>query len=200
MCMRSAVLWMAVSYLIGSFPTGYVVARIMKGIDIRSAGSGNVGATNVYDIVGPRWGILVAFIDMLKGALAVLVTSSSAMSAPWTLALAGFIAVLGHNYPVWLKFKGGKGVATTYGVMFFLYPYESFAVTLLCGAVWYAVETATYYVSLASMISLLAMPLFLWMLDAPVPFTLASFALAVFSIYRHRSNIDRLIRGVENSA
>jgi len=170
----------------------------MKGVDIRSVGSGNVGATNVARAVGPGWAVFVAVIDMLKGALAVLVTGASAVTAPWLLSLAGFAAVIGHNYPVWLKFKGGKGVATTYGAMFFLYPYESFAVTLLSGAVWYAVKTTTCYVSLASMVSLMSIPLFFWMLEAPVPFILVSFVLAVFSICRHSSNIDRLLKGVEN--
>ena len=198
--MRSAILWMMVSYLIGSFPTGYIVTRIAKGMDIRATGSGSIGATNVRRVMGHGWGVFVAVIDMLKGALALLVTGTSAVTAPWLLSLAGLAAVLGHNYPVWLKFKGGKGVSTTYGVLFFLYPYESFAVTLLSGAIWYAVMTATRYVSLASMISLLTVPLFFWMLDAPVPFILASFILAVFSLFRHSSNIDRLMRGVENRA
>jgi len=190
---------MIVSYFIGSFPTAYVVTRLMKGIDIRYAGSGNVGATNVHRVVGPGWGVFVAVIDVLKGALAVLITGASAVTAPWLLSLAGLSAVIGHNYPVWLKFKGGKGVATTYGVMFFLYPYESFAVTLMSAAVWYAVMKTTLYVSLASMVSLMSFPLFFWMLGAPVPFILMSFALAVLCIYRHSSNIERLMKGTENS-
>jgi len=198
MFMKSAVFCMIISYFIGSFPTAYVVARIAKGIDIRSAGSGNVGATNVHRVVGPGWAVFVAVIDVLKGALAVLVTGAFAIAAPWHLSLAGLAAVLGHNYPVWLKFKGGKGVATSYGVMFFLFPYESFAVTLLSGAVWYAVKMSTNYVALASMISLLSLPLFFWMLDAPVPFILMSFILAILCVYRHSSNIERLKKGTEN--
>ena len=196
--MRSAILWMIVSYFIGSFPTGYVVTRILKDEDIRNIGSRSIGATNVRRVLGHGWGIFVAVMDILKGALALLVTGTSAVTAPWLLSLAGLAAVLGHNYPVWLKFKGGKGISTTYGVMFFLYPYESFAVTLLSGAIWYAMMTTTRYVSLASMVSLLTLPLFFWMLDAPVPFILVSFVLALFSICRHSSNIDRLMRGVEN--
>lgn len=199
---RSAILWMIVSYLIGSFPTAYVVARMTTGVDIRSVGSGNVGAANVSRVLGQGWGAFVAVIDILKGALAVLITGTfvagTSAAAPWLLSLAGLAAVVGHNYPVWLKFRGGKGVATTYGAMFFLYPYESFAITLLSGAIWYALLKSTYYVALASMISLLSLPLFFWMLGAPVPFILVSFVLAIFSIYRHSSNIDRLIKGIEN--
>jgi len=188
---------MIVSYLIGSFPTGYLVTLATKGMDIRSTGSGSIGATNVRRILGQGWGVFVAVIDMLKGALAILVTGASASAAPWLLSLAGIAAVIGHNYPVWLKFKGGKGVSTTYGVLFFLCPPDSFAVALLGGAIWYAVVTTTRYVSLASMISLLTVPLFFWMLDA-VPFILVSLALAIFALYRHRDNIDRLIKGREN--
>ena len=202
--MNSAIKWMIVSYLIGSFPTGYVVTRIAKGMDIRSTGSGSIGATNVRRVMGQGWGAFVAIMDMLKGALALLatwgVTGASATTTPWLLSLAGFAAVIGHNYPVWLKFKGGKGVSTTYGVLFFLWPYESFAITLLCGGIWYAIMMTTRYVSFASMISLLIAPLFFWILDAPFSFVFSSFVLAIFSIYRHRSNIDRLMRGVENRA
>jgi len=189
---------MIISYLIGSFPTGYVVTRIGKGTDIRATGSGSIGATNVRRVMGQGWAVFVAVIDMLKGVLALLLAGTSAVAEPWLLSLAGLAAVIGHNYPVWLKFKGGKGVSTTYGVLFFLYPYESFAVTLLGGAIWYAVMTVTRYVSLASMTSLMSIPLFFWMLDAPVSYILASFVLAFFSIWRHSSNIDRLMRGVEN--
>ena len=196
---RSAILWMIVSYLIGSFPTAYVVSRITKGIDIRAAGSGNMGAANVHRVIGHSWGVFVAIVDVLKGALAILITGiASTVTAPWLLSLAGLAAVLGHNYPIWLKFQGGKGVATTYGVVFFLYPYESFAVTLMSAAVWYALMKGLQYVSLASMISLLSLPLFFWMLDVPLPFILLSLALAFLSIYRHSSNIERLRKGTEN--
>jgi len=189
---------MIISYLIGSFPTAYLVTRLTKGIDIRTAGSGNAGAANVHRVVGQGWGALVAVVDVLKGALAVLITGTSAVTAPWLLSLAGIAAVLGHNYPVWLKFKGGKGVATTFGVMFFLYPYESFAITLMSAAVWYAIMKSIRYVALASMIALFSIPLFFWMLDAPVAFVLMSLFLAALSMFRHSSNIERLRQGTEN--
>jgi glycerol-3-phosphate acyltransferase PlsY len=189
---------MVVSYLIGSVPTGYIVVRLVKGVDIRTIGSGSIGATNVRRAMGQGWAVFVSIADMLKGTLALLVTATSASTESWLLSLAGFAVVMGHNYPLWLKFKGGKGVATTYGVVFFLWPYESFAVALLSGAIWYAVMTTTRYVSLASMTSLLALPVFFWMLDAPFPFILVSFVLAVFALYRHGSNIVRLSQGKEN--
>ena len=196
--MRSAIVWMIVSYFIGSIPTGYLTVRLFKGVDIRTAGSGSTGATNVRRVMGKKWAVFVTAVDMLKGAFALLFTAAALGVAPWFLALSGFAAVMGHDYPLWLKFEGGKGVATTYGVMFFLWPYESFAVTLLSGAVWYALMTATHYVSLASMLSLLAFPLFFGMLSAPFPFIFVSLVLALLAVCRHSSNIARLTRGLEN--
>lgn len=196
--MRVAMFWMFVSYFIGSLPTGYLVARIFRGVDIRETGSGSIGATNVRRLMGLGWAVFVTGVDMLKGALALLLTVDSASSDPWLLSLVALAAVIGHNYPVWLKFKGGKGVATTYGTMFFIWPYNSFAIVLMSGALWYAVMTSTRYVSLASMLSLLALPAFFWMLDAPLPFILLALALALLTMIRHRANISRLLQGREN--
>lgn len=197
--MRSAIIWIIVSYFIGSLPTGYLTAKIIKGVDIRTIGSGSIGATNVRRLLGQGWAVFVALVDMLKGALALLLAAhAGTASSPELLALSAFAVVIGHNYPVWLKFRGGKGVATTYGTMFFVWPYNSFAIVLMCGAVWYGVMKASRYVSLASMLSLASMPLFFWMLDAPAAFTCLAAALAALSIFRHRSNISRLLQGKEN--
>ena len=196
--MRVAMFWMFVSYFIGSLPTGYLVARIFRGVDIRTVGSGSTGATNVRRMMGQGWAVFVTLVDILKGALALLLTVESASSDPWLLSLSALAAVLGHNYPVWLRFRGGKGVATTYGTMFFIWPYNSFAIVLMSGALWYAVMTSTRYVSLASMVSLLALPAFFWMLDAPLPFILLALLLALLAIVRHRSNVSRLLEGREN--
>ena len=196
--MRLVMFWMCVSYFIGSVPTGYLVARIFRGVDIRTVGSGSIGGTNVRRLMGQGWGVFVTGVDMLKGALALLLTVDSASPDPWLLSLSALSAVLGHNYPVWLKFRGGKGVATTYGTMFFIWPYNSFAIVLMSGALWYAVMTSTRYVSLASMLSLLALPAFFWMLDAPLPFILLALALALLAVFRHGTNISRLLQGREN--
>lgn len=196
--MRVAMFWMFVSYFIGSLPTGYLVARIFRGVDIRTVGSGSIGATNVRRLMGQGWAVFVTLVDMLKGALALLLTVESASSDPWLLSLSALAAVLGHNYPVWLRFRGGKGVATTYGTMFFIWPYNSFAIVLMSGALWYAVMTSTRYVSLASMVSLLALPAFFWMLDAPLPFILLALILALLALFRHRANVSRLLEGREN--
>ncbi|MBR1672487.1 MAG: glycerol-3-phosphate 1-O-acyltransferase PlsY [Fretibacterium sp.] len=200
---RDVLIWMLVSYFIGSLPTGYLAARLVRGVDIRSVGSGSIGATNVRRLMGKGWGTFVAVVDMFKGALALLLTAHAGGAFPDSpsllIALSAFAVVVGHNYPVWLKFCGGKGVATTYGTMFFVWPYHSFAIVLMCGAIWYGLMRLTRYVSLASMLSLAAMPAFFWMLDAPLPFTSVAAALAALSIFRHRANIRRLIRGEENA-
>ncbi len=204
---RSVLLWMSLSYLIGSLPTGYLAARLVRGVDIRTVGSGSIGATNVRRLMGKGWGIFVALVDMFKGALALLLVAHAGVpgngafsgDASLLLALSALAVVVGHNYPIWLKFRGGKGVATTYGTMFFVWPYPSFAIVLMCGAIWYGVMSVTRYVSLASMLSLAAMPAFFWMLDAPLPFTCVAALLAALSIFRHRANIGRLLRGEENA-
>ena len=207
--MRIIIVWVIISYFIGSIPTGYLVTKLFHKdsngkrdkLDIRSIGSGATGATNVGRAMGQGWARFTAIFDMLKGAFALLVAAhlgASLEQSDILTALSGFAAVIGHNYPVWLKFKGGKGIATTYGILFFIWPYKSFAIVLLCGAIWYAIMKTTRYVSLASMLSLVAMPIFFWILGAPLPFTLVALALAALAVFRHRTNIIRLINGNEN--
>ena len=206
--MRNIILWAALSYLIGSLPTGYVVTKLFHKdengkhdrLDIRTIGSGAMGATNVGRAMGPAWSWFVAVVDMLKGAFALLLAAHIAPAEQQELimALSGFAVVLGHIFPVWLKFKGGKGVATSYGTLFFIWPYNSFAVILLCGAVWYAVRYMTRYVSLASMLSLAASAVFFAMLGAPVIFIVLAGGLALLVIFAHRENIVRIIKGTEN--
>lgn len=206
--MRSMILWGIVSYLIGSFPTGYIVTKLFHrdesghrdNLDIRTIGSGAIGATNVRRAMGSVWSWFTAAVDMLKGAFALLLAAHLVPeeSQQAVMALSAFMVVVGHNYPVWLKFHGGKGVATTYGTLFFIWPYESFAVVLLCAAVMFAVRRVTRYASLASMLSLIAMPVFFAMLGAPVVFIWLSAVLALLCVFRHRSNIGRLLNGTEN--
>ena len=206
--MRSMILWGIVSYLIGSFPTGYVVTKLFHrdeegnrdNLDVRSIGSGAIGATNVRRAMGKYWAWLVAAVDTFKGAFALLLAVHIAdpESQEVIKALSALAVVIGHNYPVWLKFRGGKGVATTYGTLFFIWPPNSFAVILLCFALWYVLMRLTRYVSLASMLSLIAMPICLAALGAPVIFTGLAAVLAALCVFRHRTNIVRLIHGTEN--
>lgn len=206
--MRDIILWIIVSYLIGSLPTGYVVTKLFHkdengkrdGLDIRTIGSGAMGATNVGRAMGPVWSWFTAAVDMLKGAFALLLAAHIAPAEDQQLimAVSAFAVVLGHIFPVWLNFKGGKGVATSYGILFFIWPYKSFAVILLCGAVWYVIRYTTRYVSLASMLSLVAAAAFFAMLDAPAMFTGLAAGLALLVIFAHRENIVRMFKGTEN--
>ena len=196
--MREIAVWVAFSYLFGSIPTGFLLVKYYKGIDIRTIGSGNTGANNVRRVLGKEWGILVAIVDMLKGVIGLLGAMASGITDPWSLSLIALAGVLGHNYPVWLKFKGGKGVATSYGVIFLLWPLNSFAVAMMGGVVWYAIMRTTRYVSLASVLSLLAVAFFFLILRAPLAFTLFSLLLALLSIWRHYENLKRLVNGTES--
>ena len=206
--MRSIILWALVAYLIGSFPSGYVITKLFHrdkdgkrdGLDIRTIGSGNIGATNVRRAMGLGWSWVAGFIDISKGAFALLLAAQLAPQEEQETikAVVALAVVLGHNFPLWLKFRGGKGVATTYGTLFFIWPYESFAVVLLCAGLWYIIMEFTRYVSLASMLSLCAMPIGFWVLGAPNVYVIVSGILAALCVFRHRSNIDRLIHGTEN--
>lgn len=189
------IFWIIAGYLAGSCPTGYLLAKYLSGVDIRTFGSGNIGATNVGRLMGKKYAVFVAAFDMFKGGIVVLIASCFTDNA-WLLALTGAAAVIGHNYPVWLNFKGGKGVATTYGVIGF-YDFFNPWPALLGGAVWYAVMRTTRYVSLGSIFGLLSAALFMPLFKMPMPYFYVSLALAALSGYRHKSNIQRLIEGTE---
>lgn len=190
-------------YLLGSIPTGYVAARA-RGVDIRSVGSGNIGATNVMRVLGKRLGILVLLADALKGGLAAGLlpwlaaalppASGMAEGAPeWLRILAGASAIVGHNYTCWLGFRGGKGVATTAGVLLVLMP-RAFGICLL---VWLGVFALSRIVSLASILAALALPVSLYAVQSSTTLVVVGAGLGVLAIYRHRSNIGRLLAGTE---
>jgi glycerol-3-phosphate acyltransferase PlsY len=193
-----------VSYLLGSIPAGYLAGRL-AGVDIRKAGSGNIGATNVMRVLGKAYGYPVFAIDFLKGLAAVRVSILIARHiqlAGTSMELIGIVAavscVTGHVFPVWLQFKGGKGVATSAGALFGLMP-----VALLIGAaVWIAMFQVTRYVSVASITAAIALPIvILIMISLDQARTMAllyfSICLAAMVILRHRSNLSRLVRGTE---
>ena len=192
-----------VGYLIGSVPAGYL-AGCIGGIDIRKVGSGNIGATNVLRILGKRYGYPVFLFDFLKGVAAVEMSIlifdiyHPAASRELCAIFAGVSAVIGHSYPVWLNFKGGKGVATTAGVVFALIP---FAALVMC-VVWVAAFQASRYVSVASIAAAIALPvtvgalLYFEQLNKPV-LLYFSIWLAAVVIVRHRSNVSRLLNGTE---
>lgn len=187
------------AFLLGSVPTGYLVGRLRR-IDIRQHGSGNIGATNVLRTLGKPLGILVFVIDALKGLAAVLVPLwLLGPDVPaWLPVMAGVAAVAGHNYTPWLGFKGGKGIATSAGVLLGLMPWA----VLVVAVVWFAVFSATRYVSLASMLAALALPVAvagLWSagIGGNAPLLVFALLLSALAIWRHRSNIGRLRAGTE---
>jgi len=194
------MMWVVIGYLFGSFPTGYLVVRLLKGIDVRTIGSGNIGATNVGRCLGRSWAVFVTIVDMLKGGIAVLIVRQLAQGggdAPWLLAAVGTAAVLGHNFPVWLGFHGGKGVATTYGMLFFLDPPVSCYAVLAGGAIWFLLLGIWRYVSLASLVSIWGVTAaFVLLRSGPAPIA-ATVCLALMVLVRHRANLKRLIAGAE---
>jgi len=198
-----------VAYLLGSIPFGYLVVRIARGTDVRASGSGNIGATNVARAGGAKLGILTLFLDALKGYLAVFLAERLAKQVfsnidpqqrPYILAcmsLAVLFAMVGHIFPAWLKFRGGKGVATALGCFLALAP----KAVLVVMAIFAAVVIVSRYVSLGSIIASAAFPLFAYVLyrqDASPAMLAATVAASALIILKHRSNIERLIGGTEN--
>jgi glycerol-3-phosphate acyltransferase PlsY len=175
-----------------------------RGLDIRTIGSGNIGATNVFRALGTPAGILVLLADALKGWLAVAVVASiccswadpsaSATAREWFRIVSGFCAILGHNYTCWLHFKGGKGIATSAGVLVALVPY---ALLIILG-IWIIVFAATRYVSFASICASAALPPATWLTGGSVTLIIITAAMTALAIYKHRSNIGRLLAGTEN--
>ena len=193
-----------ISYLLGSIPAGYLAGRV-AGIDIRHAGSGNIGATNVMRVLGKRYGYPVFIVDFLKGLIAVSLSfliekRAQPLSVPNELIgiIAAISCVIGHSFPVWLSFKGGKGVATSMGGLFGLMPF----VALIAVAVWLVIFYLTRYVSVASMTAALAVPIAILSMTflgqtGGTALLYFSICLAAVVIVRHRSNLSRLMRGTE---
>jgi glycerol-3-phosphate acyltransferase PlsY len=187
-----------VAYLLGSLPFGLWFAKLFGGTDIRSQGSGNIGASNVTRVVGPLPGILTLILDAAKGALAVwLAGRFTQQSDAWMMA-AGLCALMGHCFPIWLKFKGGKGVATALGVFLVICPMAA-----LCDlALFTLVVIVSRYSSLGSLAAAAAMPLLMHFLYAPpyappLVITFGTLAASLLIIAKHQGNIRRLIEGTE---
>ncbi len=180
------------AYLFGNFPTSYFIGKFFADIDIRNHGSGNVGATNALRILGKKAGIIALLGDILKGVLAVLI--GKIIGGEDGQIFAGLFVVVGHNWPVFLGFKGGKGVATTIGVMIAINPYIVAGIVPI-GIIIIAV---TKYVSLASILGMIIFPIVMLFTLQPIKLVLFSFMLAMMSIYRHKSNIKKLMQGTES--
>jgi glycerol-3-phosphate acyltransferase PlsY len=180
------------AYLIGSIPFGYLIVRGRIGTDIRQTGSGGTGATNVSRRAGKAAGVVTLVLDALKGAAAVFVASRLTQN-DWIVAAAAIAVIVGHIFPVWLGFRGGKGVATGAGVFLVLAP-----IAVLCaGVVFLAIVFATRYVSLGSMVGAATIPLFVWLQSDSRPLLIAAGLGALLIVFAHRGNIGRLAHGTE---
>ena len=181
-----------VGYGVGSLPLGYLVANKFKGVDLRRVGSGNVGAANVYRTAGLTLAIVVVLVDVMKGAGSVLVTArvTSGSAAP---IAAGVAAIIGHVYPVWLRFQGGKGVATACGVFSTLAP----VATGIAAVAFVLVVWMTRYVSLGSVVATALLPPLAWITNEPIPVIAGAAVAASLIIQRHRRNLERLQAGTE---
>lgn len=189
------IIYCVAAYLLGSIPTGYIIAKLVKGIDIRTCGSGNPGATNVYRTVGAAAGITTFILDVLKGFLPTFFAVKyfgSAHSIFWILA--GLCAISGHIWTVFLSFRGGKGVATTAGVFFALLPVG----TILALIVFFIILFITRYVSVSSITAAVFLPVYAWLSHAPVIIPLFAALTGIAIIVKHKSNIQRLMAGNEN--
>jgi len=194
----SVVLAILGSYLLGAIPTGYWLGRL-RGIDIRQQGSGNMGATNVLRVLGVPAGVLVLCVDVAKGfmAVALLPHLTPFPGLDYVRVGCGLAAVLGHTYTIWLHFKGGKGVATTYGVLLALAPVS----TILVFLVFAGVVALSKYVSLGSLVTAVLFPIFIWLLgESGQGFSILALAgvVGVAVIWKHRANIRRILDGTEN--
>jgi acyl phosphate:glycerol-3-phosphate acyltransferase len=192
----SMVPWLLASYLLGAIPTSYLVARLCRGIDLREHGSRNLGATNLYRVLGWRFALPVALFDAAKGFIPVVLFAPRGLPSELFGLVCGMVAVLGHVYSVFVRFKGGKGVATAAGVMLGLTP-AALAVSFV---VWFAIVALTGYVSLGSIASAAVFPVAVQLLDPPdQPAILwLDIVVALAIIWLHRANIGRLLKGTEN--
>ena len=186
---------LVLAYLLGATPTSYVAGKLGRGIDLRQHGSQNLGATNVYRVLGWRYAIPVGLIDVAKGVVPVTILGPWSNGPAWFTVALGMAAVLGHMFSPYVRFRGGKGVATAAGVFLALAPLA----VLISLVIWGATLWFSGYVSVASLTVALLFPLWVWVSTPGKPYTFwASIVLALLLVYTHRRNIERLRQGTEN--
>ena len=187
------IIVLILSYLIGSIPSGLIVGQAGWKTDLRKRGSGNIGATNAWRVLGPRAGMLVFAMDFLKGVIPVVI-ASHLVGTPWSLVMAGGMALIGHVASLFTQFKGGKAVATGLGVITAMVP-QAAIITFL---IWVLILIVTRYVSLASIVASLFVPLQMVVLHCPAEYFGFGIFCACLIILRHKDNIKRLLDGTEN--
>ena len=181
------------SYLLGSIPNGLIFGKLIWNKDLRQFGSGNIGATNAWRVIGKQAGILIFLLDFLKGAISVMLAKIFVGSA-LVMVAAGLLAIIGHTFSIFLKLRGGKGVATGLGVIAVMMP----KVTAIVFLTWLIIFLVTRYVSVASIIAAALTPILAIIFDEPIEFIILGLMAAAFIIFRHKENILRLKQGREN--
>jgi len=190
------LLALVIAYLVGGIPFGYLLVRWKTGEDVREKGSGNIGATNVLRTTGRSIGVATLLLDIAKAVFAVWLADKLSGGSPMWMSLAALAVMAGHAFPVFLKFQGGKAVASFIGAFLYLTPIPTIAALL----VFVIVVAATRQISMGSMVAAGSLPLAAWLIEhPPSSVILATLAAAVFVIYRHRANIDRIRSGTESS-
>jgi glycerol-3-phosphate acyltransferase PlsY len=194
--MAAAALWLLASYLLGSIPTSHLLSRFIAGIDLRRHGSGNLGATNLYRVLGWKYAIPAGLVDIAKGAIPVLVFGPQVSDSKLFALACGVTAIVGHVFSVFVGFKGGKGVATAAGVMLGLTPLA----LSVAAVVWALLVLLTGYVSVGSIAAAAVLPVAVYLLEDSVtpPILWMDVAVAAGVILLHRRNIERLLKGTEN--
>ena len=181
------------AYLIGSIPIGLILGKLIWKKDLRQLGSHNIGATNAWRVLGRKAGLLVFILDFLKGQLGVIL-GAFLLATPCAMVVGGLFAVLGHIFPIFIGFKGGKGVATSLGVIASLMP----KITAIVFIVWLLLTLITRYVSVASIVAAVLTPILAAIFNQPTIYFLFTLAIAIIIVFRHRENIQRLKAGREN--
>ncbi len=193
--MISAIAWLVLSYLMGAIPTSYLAGRLFKGIDLRQHGSRNLGATNVYRVLGWKYAVPVGLVDAAKGAVPVWLAGAWGPDIPLFPLYCGVAAVVGHVFSVFVGMSGGKGVATASGVVLALAP----KALLVAIVIWGLLVWLTGYVSVGSVVSAALFPIAAYFLEgARGGVLIVETALAAFLVWKHRANLQRLMRGTEN--
>ncbi len=185
-------LLIAISYLLGSIPTGYIIGKVFYKDDVRKYGSGNIGMSNVFRTFGPLPALFTFLVDALKGYLPVTLAIWWHFNS-YQVSIIAFFAILGHIFSIYLKFKGGKGIATTFGILFAI----NFWIGLLVGIVWILTLFITKYVSLGSLFATFSSILFSIIFKIDISYTYLFIIIFLLSLYTHRGNIRRLIQGKE---
>ncbi|MHC2995366.1 MAG: glycerol-3-phosphate 1-O-acyltransferase PlsY [Candidatus Atribacteria bacterium] len=187
------VLVIIICYLLGSIPFGYIIGKLFKKTDIREYGSGNIGTTNAFRILGPSLASLVLIGDIGKGIFSIYLVRFLNIDNLFILTIAGLAVICGHDWSLFLRFKGGKGVATTFGVIFSF----NLVISILAVIVWVIIIIFTKYASLASISSLTAVVIFMILLKQPYEYVIFSIIILILTVFRHKENIKRLRLGKE---